>query len=84
MGTTGTLLSAIDRRLPAGPAIILVGAGFFVLSMLFAPRQGTLARLLVQWRLRRQLREVQLSLPNADGAELIDDGRASAGGPGRG
>jgi manganese/zinc/iron transport system permease protein len=62
MGTTGTLLSAVDRRLPAGPAIILVGAGLFGLSLLFAPRRGTLAQLLAQRRFRQQLRDGRLSL----------------------
>jgi manganese/zinc/iron transport system permease protein len=57
MGALGTLLSAVDNRLPAGPSIILVGTALFLFSLLFAPRRGGLARLLAQRRFRQRLRD---------------------------
>lgn len=45
-GTIGTILSALYANLPAGPIIVLVGAGFFLLSAVIAPQRGLIAR----WR----------------------------------
>lgn len=44
-GLVGTLLSAEFAYLPAGPIIVLAGTVFFLISALFAPRRGWLARL---------------------------------------
>lgn len=43
-GMLGGFVSARFSKVPAGPAIILVAAGFFVLSLVFAPRRGLLSR----------------------------------------
>lgn len=45
-GSIGTILSAKYANLPAGPIIVLVGAGLFLLSAIVAPRRGLIAR----WR----------------------------------
>ncbi len=49
MGFTGTLLSAYNRALPAGPTIVLAGAAIFLVSLLGGWRRGVIARYL-QWR----------------------------------
>jgi manganese/zinc/iron transport system permease protein len=41
---------------PAGPTIILVASAMFVVSILFAPRRGGIARWLAQRRFRQDLR----------------------------
>ncbi|HQR08497.1 MAG TPA: iron chelate uptake ABC transporter family permease subunit [Gemmatales bacterium] len=45
-GAVGTWLSAEYANLPAGPIIVLIGAGLFLFSSVFAPRRGLIAR----WR----------------------------------
>jgi manganese/zinc/iron transport system permease protein len=52
IGVIGTLLTAACN-LPAGPTLVLVGTGLFLLSMLLAPNRGVLARA----RARRQFRD---------------------------
>jgi manganese/zinc/iron transport system permease protein len=47
----GAMLSGVLPRLPSGPMIVLISAGFFVLSLTF----GTQGGWLVRWRRRRQL-----------------------------
>jgi len=49
MGFAGTLLSAYNRFLPAGPTIVLAGAVIFLISLLGGWRRGMIARYL-QWR----------------------------------
>jgi manganese/zinc/iron transport system permease protein len=46
MGLTGTLLSAYNRSLPAGPTIVLSGAAIFLVSLLGGWRRGVVARYL--------------------------------------
>jgi len=50
----GTGISANVGNLPAGPTIVLVAAGVFVLSMLSAPRRGLLAEGMRRWSMRRR------------------------------
>lgn len=55
-GILGTILTSNVRRLSAGPSIILSASFLFLLSFLFAPRRGWLAR----WSLhRRQVRSME-------------------------
>ncbi|MEL6267923.1 MAG: metal ABC transporter permease [Pseudomonadota bacterium] len=49
-GYLGAAISASAPALPTGPIIVLVAAGLFVLSLLFAPARGVAAAL---WRHRR-------------------------------
>ncbi len=46
IGCVGTALSAHYANIKAGPSIVLVGAVFFLVSAIFAPRRGLFAR----WR----------------------------------
>lgn len=50
-GCIGTILSAMYANLPAGPIIVLVGSGLFLLSAIVAPRRGIIAR----WRTSKQI-----------------------------
>lgn len=43
-GYFGACASAIAPRMPAGAVIVLTGGGFFVLSLLLAPRRGVVGR----------------------------------------
>lgn len=44
-GAAGALLSATELRVPTGPVVVLVATAIFVVSILFAPRRGALARM---------------------------------------
>lgn len=59
-GLVGTAISARYAGMPAGPIIVLVGSGVFLISVLVAPRRGVLGRALSAWRFRRELRERKL------------------------
>jgi manganese/zinc/iron transport system permease protein len=59
-GALGTLVSTMAPRLPTGPLIVLSATFFFVISVLFAPQRGAVARL---WRVlstQRKVREENL------------------------
>ncbi|MEM8712969.1 MAG: metal ABC transporter permease [Planctomycetota bacterium] len=43
-GLLGALLSASSLRLPTGPVVVLVATVIFLVSLLFAPRRGVIAR----------------------------------------
>lgn len=51
-GGLGTMISTWYSLLPAGPIIVLTGTALFLISLVFAPRRGALAR----WWLDRQVR----------------------------
>ncbi|RUL81751.1 metal ABC transporter permease [Tautonia sociabilis] len=59
-GLAGTAISAHSAGMPAGPIIVLVGSGVFLVSVLSAPRRGVLGRALSAWRFRRELQERKL------------------------
>jgi manganese/zinc/iron transport system permease protein len=63
-GLVGTLVSAAQSRLPAGPVITLVGTAVFVVSLVLAPRRGLLAR----WWLNRR----PLSAPDDEPPATIE------------
>lgn len=51
----GAGASAVVPRLPSGATIVVVSAGLFMLSMIFAPRRGVLSRTLERARLNRRI-----------------------------
>lgn len=53
-GAVGTYFSATSTNLPAGPVIVLSGTALFVVSLLFAPRRGVIAQLLLRQQVRRR------------------------------
>jgi manganese/zinc/iron transport system permease protein len=55
-GVMGTLISTFDNNLPTGPLIVLSATGWFVVSVLFAPKRGVVAKLLRRLSLKRSVR----------------------------
>lgn len=53
-GVVGAVVSASEAGLPTGPVIVLVVSAIFVVSLLFAPKRGVLARARVRRRARRE------------------------------
>ncbi len=51
----GCLGTQLGQGLPAGASIVLTAAAFFVLSLLFAPQRGIVARGVAEIRLRRRI-----------------------------
>jgi manganese/zinc/iron transport system permease protein len=60
IGAAGTTISALVEELPAGPVIVLVGAGVFLVSLLAAPRRGAIAHWIQQRRFRQRLARQRL------------------------
>ena len=56
-GICGAYLSFAVPRMPTGPWVVLAATTIFVVSLLFAPRRGIVARLTEFLRLRRQTLE---------------------------
>lgn len=51
----GLLGSQLGRNYPAGASIVLAAASLFVISLLFAPQRGVVARVVSEWRLRQRI-----------------------------
>lgn len=51
-GYVGTAISSAAPDLPTGAVIVLVATGFFLTSLLVAPKRGVLGHTLRRWRLR--------------------------------
>ncbi|TLS53359.1 metal ABC transporter permease [Paenibacillus antri] len=60
-GVLGTLVSTVANQLPTGPLAVLAATAIFVLSVLFAPRRGLVAKRLQRARVRRDVRRDQAS-----------------------
>lgn len=43
-GVFGSLLSTLAPRMPTGPLIVLTATGFFIISLLFAPKRGLISK----------------------------------------
>ncbi|MEL6317869.1 MAG: metal ABC transporter permease [Pseudomonadota bacterium] len=72
-GYVGAAISASAPALPTGPIIVLVAAGLFAASLLFAPHRGLVAALLGRRRFQLQVHRRQGLLALARG-ETIHDG----------
>lgn len=53
-GLVGALISATELRVPTGPVVVLVATLIFVVSILFAPSRGVIARARARARSRRE------------------------------
>lgn len=73
IGATGTAISSRYSELPAGPTIVLVGTAVFVVSILFAPRRGGIARVVRHYRFRDRLQDERLLAAVYDLAEQTPD-----------
>ncbi|MCH2115914.1 MAG: metal ABC transporter permease [Pirellulales bacterium] len=51
----GVLGTRLGRGLPAGATIVLTAAAFFVVSLLFAPQRGLLAKVIAELQLRKRI-----------------------------
>lgn len=56
-GAIGTYISYLGPRMPTGPWMVVAVTTVFVVSLLFAPRRGIVARLLLLRRIRRKTAE---------------------------
>lgn len=67
-GYVGAAVSASAPALPTGPIIVLISAGLFVLSLLFAPARGVLASVLARraFQTRVHRRQGLLALSRAE------------------
>ncbi len=54
-GWLGGVVSALVPRMPTGPVIVLVCGGWFVISFIFGPVNGIVARQWRVWRLNRRV-----------------------------
>ncbi|MFD1426497.1 manganese/zinc/iron transport system permease protein [Kroppenstedtia sanguinis] len=54
-GALGTVLSSLSFHLPTGPLIVVAATIIFVISMVFSPRRGLLAKAIRLTRARKQL-----------------------------
>ncbi|MUG86444.1 iron chelate uptake ABC transporter family permease subunit [Paenibacillus timonensis] len=54
-GVTGTLISSTLSNLPTGPVTVLAATALFVLSAVFAPNRGLLAKWVRRWRGRSEI-----------------------------
>lgn len=61
-GVLGTILSAMPalQGLPTGPMIVMAATFVFLVSVLFAPRRGALARIWRVWRTREKVQRENL------------------------
>lgn len=50
----GVIVSAMFAKMPTGPLIVLVGAGFFTVSLLLGSKRGVLLRVLRNYQLKKQ------------------------------
>lgn len=54
-GLLGAVFSALAPRMPTGPLIVLSATAMFLVSVVFAPERGALARFLRHFRLRKRV-----------------------------
>lgn len=72
-GYIGAVLSALLPRMPAGAVIVLTAGGAFIVSMLFAPSRGVVARSVRLLRLRLRIASDHvLEAAHDAGADRID------------
>ncbi len=71
-GYVGAAISASAPALPTGPIIVLVAAGLFLLSLLFAPVRGVAAAVLRHRRFQRRVHRRQGLLALARGETILE------------
>ncbi|XQY91113.1 iron chelate uptake ABC transporter family permease subunit [Metabacillus sp. HB246100] len=68
-GVAGTLLSTIMEGMATGPLIIIAATLMFIISLIFAPKRGLLAKFLKQLSLKKRTAMEQIFLSFYDIAE---------------
>lgn len=54
-GVLGTLISAVASNLPTGPLSVLSATALFILSVLFAPKRGLVAKWIIRISVKRKV-----------------------------
>ncbi len=72
-GYVGAAISASAPALPTGPIIVLVAAGLFLVSLLFAPAHGVAAAVIRYRRFQRRVHRRQGLLELARSEPIYDD-----------
>lgn len=75
-GVTGTLISSTLSNLPTGPVTVLAATALFVVSIVFAPRRGVVAKWI---RHRRTRKDVRRSLEVQTASAMISQHAAERG-----
>lgn len=70
-GVMGTILSSLDNHLPTGPLIVLSATLWFVISVLFAPRRGVMAKMLQRLSVKRRVKFDSEQRKLAKGGESV-------------
>jgi manganese/zinc/iron transport system permease protein len=61
-GLLGAVVSVLNEDLPTGPVIVLVLVAFVFVSLLFAPKRGVIAIMLLRYRQRKELKKEQANV----------------------
>lgn len=69
-GVIGTLISSLETNMPTGPVIVVVASVIVLVSVLFAPRRGLIAKSLANYRRRKKYAELTKKANNERGARL--------------
>lgn len=72
-GYLGAAISAAAPAMPTGPIIVIVAAGFFLFSLLFAPARGVAAAVIHRHRFKRLVHRRQGLLALARSETIHDD-----------
>lgn len=57
-GVIGTVMSSLQANMPTGPVIVVVASIFVLISVLFAPRRGLIAKAIVNQRRKKKYEEL--------------------------
>jgi manganese/zinc/iron transport system permease protein len=60
-GFTGTMISTMANNLPTGPLTVLSATAIFVVSVIFSPRRGVIAKSMLQLTAKRNYQKVYTS-----------------------
>jgi manganese/zinc/iron transport system permease protein len=60
-GFAGTMISTMANNLPTGPLIVLSATTIFVISVIFAPRRGVIAKSMLQLSARKNYQRIYTS-----------------------
>ncbi|QIK56840.1 metal ABC transporter permease [Erysipelothrix sp. HDW6A] len=72
-GLSGTIISSTVSQFPTGPGIVLVASVIVILSLLFAPQRGILARKITQSNVRKSHYDDILLLHLIENNKLVKD-----------
>ncbi|MGM9924444.1 MAG: metal ABC transporter permease [Bacillus sp. (in: firmicutes)] len=68
-GVGGTLISTMGANLPTGPLIVLSATAVFMVSVLFAPEKGVIAKARVRRYMKKKTARTNLSINELEGGK---------------